>query len=126
MTVQSPRILHLLANFKWTGPADPAIRTAVNLRRAGADVVFGQAAWKPLGDEHRMAQELWRWRMPVTGDLELRKHFVPLSVLRDARRLRRRLERGDFDLLHTHLPGDHLIGPSRIRAPCAPPAPGPR
>jgi glycosyltransferase involved in cell wall biosynthesis len=107
--VKLPRILHLLANFKWTGPAAPAIRTAVHLRRVGADVVFAQAAWKPPAGEHRMARELWGCRMPVTGDLELRKHFRPLSVVGDARRLRRRLDRGDFDLLHSHLPGDHLV-----------------
>lgn len=109
MICQPLRILHLFANFKWTGPADPAIRTAVHLRRVGADVVFAQAAWKLPTDEHRMAKELWVRRIPVTGDLELRKHFQPLSILGDVRQLRRRLRRGDFNVMHAHLPGDHLI-----------------
>ncbi len=116
MTAKPLRILHLFANFKWTGPADPAIRTAAHLRRAGADVVFAQAAWTPPGNEHPMRQKLWERRMPVTGDLELRKHFNPLSVFGDLRRLRRRLERGDFDLLHAHLPGDHLIAALACRS----------
>jgi glycosyltransferase involved in cell wall biosynthesis len=103
------RILHLLANFKWTGPADPALRCALELRRAGADVVFAQAAWTLPGAEHRMRIELARAGMPVIGGLELRKHFRPLSVLRDARALRARLDRGDFDVLHSHLPADHLV-----------------
>ncbi len=78
------RILHLFSNFKWTGPADPAIRCAANLRRAGADVLFAQARWTLPDAEHRMRMELARWRMPVTADLELRKHFHPASLLRDA------------------------------------------
>ena len=36
------RVLHLFANYKWTGPADPAIRTAARLRALGHDVVFAQ------------------------------------------------------------------------------------
>ncbi len=103
------RWLHLFANFKWTGPADPAIRGAVALRRAGLDLRFAQVQWTLPGAEHRMRKELWRARLPVTGDLELRKHFQLRSHRRDARRLRERLDRGDFDGLHCHLPADHLI-----------------
>ncbi|MCC6670752.1 MAG: glycosyltransferase family 4 protein [Planctomycetes bacterium] len=102
-------ILHLFANFKWTGPADPAIRCAAALRRLGADVCFAQAAWTLPRAEHRMALELARARMPVIGGLELRKHFALFSLQRDAVRLARRLQRGDFALLHTHLLADHLI-----------------
>lgn len=103
------RVLHLFSNFKWTGPADPAIRCALNLRRAGADVLFAQATWTLPGAEHRMRVELQRSRLPVTADLELRKHFHVPSLLRDARTLRARLRRGDFDLLHCHLLADHLV-----------------
>ncbi len=110
------RVLHLFSNYKWTGPADPAIRCAVRLRALGADVVFAQAQWTLPGAEHRMRRELARSHMPVTGDLSLRKHFHPPSLLRDVRALRRRLQRGDFDLLHTHLLGDHLLAALARRA----------
>ena len=103
------RVLHLFSNYKWTGPADPAIRCAYNLREAGADVMFAQALWTHRGAEHRMRKELRRSRMPVTADLELRKHFHVPSLLRDARTLRARLRRRDFDLLHCHMLADHLI-----------------
>ena len=103
-------ILHLFANFKWTGPADPAIRTAAHLRRLGVDVRFGQADWTLPDAEHRMRTELARWRLPVVAGLELRKHFDPGSVLRDVAALRQRLARGRIDIVHTHLPADHLIG----------------
>ncbi|MCA8941385.1 MAG: glycosyltransferase, partial [Planctomycetes bacterium] len=103
------RILHLFANFKWTGPADPAIRCASWLRRIGCDVVFAQADWTLPQAEHRMAMELRRAHMPVIAGLELRKHFGAASLLRDAKRLRARLDRGEFDVLHAHLLADHLI-----------------
>lgn len=109
------RILHLFANFKWTGPADPAIRCAHHLRRAGADVLFAQAGFVLPDAEHWMRPKLQRWRLPVTADLELRKHFHIPSLLRDARTLRARLQRGDFDVLHCHLLGDHSIAALAVR-----------
>ena len=103
------RVLHLYASYKWTGPADPAIRCAAALRAMGADVVFAQATWKLPQSEHRMAKELARWQIPVIGGLQLRRHFRPWSVWRDVRTLRKRLSAGEFNLLHGHQLGDHLI-----------------
>src|SRR5690606_6623305 len=90
------RILHLFANYKWTGPADPAIRAAVHLRRLGLDVVFARAGWTLPGAEHRMDQELAKARLPVIGGLQLSKHFRALPLLHDRRVLAARLLRGDF------------------------------
>lgn len=103
------RILHLFANYKWTGPADPAMRAAVHLRKAGHDVVFAQAGWTLPDAEHRMAKELRRARLPVITGLSLRKHFHVPSLMRDARALRARLDAGEFDVVHTHLLADHLV-----------------
>ncbi len=103
------RILHLFANYKWTGPADPAIRAAADLRRRGLDVVFARAGWTLPGAEHRMDMELARAHMPVVAGLALPKHFKPWLLLRDRRVLAARLLRGDFDILHAHQPTDHLV-----------------
>jgi hypothetical protein len=103
------RILHLFANYKWTGPADPAIRTARRLAGLGADVTFAEAQWTLPQAEHRVRIELDRTDLPRLRDLELRKHFRLGSVLRDVRRLTALLNAGRFDLLHAHLPADHLI-----------------
>lgn len=103
------RVLHLYASYKWTGPADPAIRCAAGLREAGVDVVFAQAQWQPPDSEHRMAIELSRRQIPVLGGLQLRRHFHLRSVWHDARALKRRLLAGDFNLVHCHQLGDHLI-----------------
>ncbi len=76
MTVQSPRILHLLANFKWTGPADPAIRTAVNLRRAGAPL-WERGLGGFLNQQHHIPNT-----DRITG--EKRRHHLHETVLQRA------------------------------------------
>ena len=109
------RILHLFANYKWTGPADPALRCAQGLRELGEDVVFAQAEWTLPAAEHRMATELRKSRLPVIGGLELRKHMNLFSLRRDERSLARRLRSGEFDVVNAHLPADHLIAALAVR-----------
>lgn len=106
---RTARILHLFANYKWTGPADPAIRAAARLRERGLDVVFAQASFMHKGGEHWMAEQFERWRLPVVTGLELRKHFHVRSLLRDTQALRAMILRDRIDLVHCHLGADHLL-----------------
>lgn len=101
------RALHLFGNFKWTGPADPAIRCARGLRRLGVDVMFAQSECREA-KEHRVALELRRARLPVIGDLRLPKHYSPVDTWHDGRILAGRIRRGDFNLLHGNLLSDHV------------------
>lgn len=103
------RVLHLFANYKWTGPADPAIRAAARLRDLGVDVTFTKAGFVHPGNPHHIEEQLRRWQLPMLEGLELRKHFRVGALLRDVRALRRILAQQRFDLLHCHLPGDHLL-----------------
>lgn len=119
--VENARILHLFANYKWTGPADPAIRAAARLRARGLDVVFAQGSFVHPGGEHRIAEELDRWRVPVVTGLELRKHFHLASLLGDVAALRRIVERDRVDLIHCHLPADHLLAALAVRKLRRPP-----
>jgi glycosyltransferase involved in cell wall biosynthesis len=121
MNPQLPRILHLFANHKWTGPADPAIRAAARLRALGLDVTFAQADFVHRGGDHRVSEELWRWRLPVLAGLELRKHFHVPSLLRDVARLRTVLRRDRFGIVHCHQPADHLLATLACRRLDAPP-----
>ncbi|MEO0481646.1 MAG: glycosyltransferase [Planctomycetota bacterium] len=120
-------VLHLFANYKWTGPADPAIRCAVETRALGARVHFAQASWMHRDGFHRMAVELARQRMPVRTGLGLRKHFHVPTLVRDRRTLQAWLDvgkarpgsAGGYDVVHTHLLADHLSAAwakSRVRA----------
>jgi glycosyltransferase involved in cell wall biosynthesis len=108
-SVDDVRILHLFANYKWTGPADPAIRAAARLRALGLDVVFAQAGFVHRGGEHRVAEELAQRAVPVVAGLELRKHFHVPSLLRDIKALRALLLRDRYAVVHCHQPADHLL-----------------
>lgn len=119
--MKAPRVLHLFANYKWTGPADPAIRSAARLRSLGLDLRFAQGSFMHRGGEHRVAEELWRWRLPVLTGLELRKHFHVTSLLRDIRTLRRLIDRDRYDVLHCHQGADHLIATMACRRLAQPP-----
>lgn len=121
MNVADARILHLFANYKWTGPADPAIRAAARLRGLGLDVVFAVGSFVHEGGEHRVAEELGVRGVPVVTGLELRKHFHVPSLLRDVKALRRLLARDRYDLLHCHQPADHLLVTLACRRLPAPP-----
>lgn len=116
-----PRILHLFANHKWTGPADPAIRAAARLRSLGLDVTFAQADFVHRGGDHRISEELWRWRLPVLAGLELRKHFHVPSLLRDVATLRTILRQERFGIVHCHQPADHLLATLACRRLARPP-----
>jgi len=107
--LQGVRILHLFANYKWTGPADPAIRAAARLRARGLDVAFALAGFVHRGGTHHMAEQLFDWRVPVVTGLALRKHFRVRPLLRDVKTLRALVRRDDYRILHCHLPADHLL-----------------
>lgn len=119
--VADVRILHLFANHKWTGPADPAIRLAARLRSLGIDVVFAQAEFVHSGGSNHVARQLWDWRVPVIAGLELRKHFHAPSLLRDVRALRTILLRDGIRVLHCHQPSDHLLAALACRKLSRPP-----
>ncbi|MSR39881.1 MAG: glycosyltransferase [Planctomycetes bacterium] len=119
--VADVRILHLFANHKWTGPADPAIRLAARLRSLGIDVVFAQAEFVHRGGSNHIARQLWDWRVPVIAGLELRKHFHAPSLLRDVRALRTILLRDGIRVLHCHQPSDHLLAALACRKLSRPP-----
>ena len=109
------KALHLFANYKWTGPADPAIRAAARLRGMGLDVHFAQAGYVHPGCEHRVAAELQRWQLPAVTGMQLRKHFHVPSLLRDVRELRFLVEEEGFDVLHCHQGADHLLAVLAVR-----------
>lgn len=109
------RVLHLYANYKWTGPADPAIRSAARLRSLGMDVLFAEPQCYPRVNEHRVREELWRWRLPVVADLQLPKHARLRELLADVRALRKRIASDRIDVIHCHQPTDHLTCARAVR-----------
>ncbi|MDR4498761.1 MAG: glycosyltransferase family 4 protein [Candidatus Scalindua sp.] len=108
------KILHLYSDWKWTGPAEPALNLCVALKRLGHDVTF--ACGKAMEDfpfppdsesVEKCAYE--RGLKPVT-DFTLSKHFGFFKAIRDIRKLTAFMDEEAFDLVHVHRCYDHLVG----------------
>jgi len=102
------KILHIFSNWKWTGPAEHALNTAIMLKRAGHDVTFACAAPPANAPESLAAAAISAGIPPVTP-FTLNKHFNLSDNLSDISRLRSFLKKEKFDLIHTHMTNDHLL-----------------
>jgi glycosyltransferase involved in cell wall biosynthesis len=111
--VKSPRILHLLSNYRWTERAEPAANLALAQKRAGRRVAFACGS-PPRVRPNRVALELeQRGLAPLVW--EMPKHFALGPMLRDAARMREMLARNDVDVIHCHLPNAHLTAAIALR-----------
>ena len=114
-------ILHLYSDWKWTGPAEPAIQTCRSLMDAGHHVVFACTEPPPDYPEHikGKAQALG---LNLTTRFALDRHCPPLKTLKDLVTLPVYIRRGKFDVVHVHLSHDHTFGSfcARIGGPGRP------
>ena len=108
------KILHAFSNWKWTGPAEPAVRLAGSLLdRHEVEFACGSCPFPDL--ENRVEREARELGLPLLGGLRLRKHFDPVSGARDLAGLIRTLRSRDYDVVHTHLLNDHLLAGAAAR-----------
>lgn len=101
-------ILHIFSNWKWTGPAEHALNLALEHQRLGHRVTFACAAppEKAPNSIRNVARE--RGIEPYTN-CRLNKHFNPAESLKDILSLMRYIRQSGFDVVHTHMPNDHLL-----------------
>lgn len=110
------RVLHLFANYRWTGPAEPALNLALALRDLGLSVDFACSPFQPPGGNKLVETARDRGLEPIDA-LRLSKHAHPLKNWLDKRALAALLDANRYDLIHCHLDNDHRIalGPARKR-----------
>jgi glycosyltransferase involved in cell wall biosynthesis len=99
------KVFHLLANFRWTGPAEGVVGLCRDLIKAGHQVRL----FTTPHPSRLLADKAAERAVIPSEDLWLaRKH--PLLTGWDILRLKRILEKEKPDILHLHLSGDHWIG----------------
>ena len=108
------KVVHVFSNYKWTGPAEPAVSLCAALQRRGLNVTFVLGEAKSDGADS-VSVQAERAGLRVRRGLYLTKHVRFLRNWRDARRLRAWLRQGEWDLIHTHLPNDHLVAATARR-----------
>ncbi|MBW2281340.1 MAG: glycosyltransferase family 4 protein [Deltaproteobacteria bacterium] len=109
------RVLHLFSNYKWTGPAEPAVALAASLREAGIDAVFRSSGYVKNAAVNHVVDKSAAWGVRPITDLSLSKHRAFWLDVPDRRRLRRILADEKFDLVHCHLPNDMRIAARAAR-----------
>ncbi|HUT33434.1 MAG TPA: glycosyltransferase family 4 protein [Planctomycetota bacterium] len=105
---EAMKVLHLFSNWRWTGPAEPALNLAAALRQHGHEVTLacGRA---PHGLANALEAKARERGVPLRTGLALNKHMNPFHNYPDGRTLRGWLEAEPFDLIHCHLRNDHVV-----------------
>jgi glycosyltransferase involved in cell wall biosynthesis len=103
------KILHLFSNHKVTGPAEPVLRLAAELSGRGHNVLLAHKS-PPRLESGYIDDAAEERDLRTTRAFRLPKHFQPLAIWGDVRRLAAFLDREEFDVVHCHLVNDHLTG----------------
>jgi glycosyltransferase involved in cell wall biosynthesis len=103
------KILHVFSNWKWTGPAEPALDLACRQLKEGLDVTFACAV-PPDPQGYGLADKVRERSVPAYFDLRLNKHFNVIDNSHDIKKLTAHLKEQKFDILHAHTANDHFVG----------------
>ncbi len=108
------KILHLYSDWKWTGPAEPALSLCETLKKRGHDITFacGKAdeALMLLPESESVEKYVSeRGLVPITR-FNLTKHFRFFKAINDIRTLTKFINNEAFDIVHVHRSYDHLVG----------------
>ena len=107
-------ILHIFSNWKWTGPAEHALNLALEHQRLGHRVTFACAA-PPEGAPNSIRSVARERGIEPYTDCRLNKHFNPAETLKDTLCLMRYIRQSGFDVVHTHMPNDHLLAGMAVK-----------
>ena len=110
------RILHLFADWKWTGPAEPMLNAVTGLRALGHHVDLG-CADAPEGFVSRLAERAAARGVEPVHLFARAQGYLPVRDAAEVRRLRRLLAEGRYDLVHVHHTRDHLLAWRALRDP---------
>ncbi len=105
--VRPVRILHLVANWKWTGPAEPALNVAWR-QSLQHDVLFLSGA-APTGQESRILTHVRELDVATRDGFQLGKHARLRRNRQDSRRLAELIADWRPQIVHCHLDNDHRI-----------------
>ncbi|MFT7465459.1 MAG: glycosyltransferase involved in cell wall biosynthesis [Pseudohongiellaceae bacterium] len=108
------KILHLFANWKWTGPAEPALAVA-QVQCADHDVLFVSGS-SPGGSPSKILPYIEARQVPTLDGFHLSKHARFRANREDVRSAIELLKRFQPDIVHTHLDNDHRIASQAVRA----------
>lgn len=108
------KILHLFSDWKWTGPAEPALNLCAELKRRGHDVTF--ACGKAMDDypfppdSESVEKSTYERGLVPVNKFYLSKHFRLFKAISDVKNLSTFMNDESFEIVHVHRNMDHLVG----------------
>lgn len=103
------RVLHLLSEWKWTGPSESVVFLCEALKNLGLDVRLAVRC-SPKNFYERTVEEEARLRgIKICDGMRLNRYFSFKDWIFDMRALRRYVKEERIDLVHTHLSHDHVL-----------------
>jgi glycosyltransferase involved in cell wall biosynthesis len=108
------RCLHLLSDWKWTGPAEPVVSLCSHLASAGVDVRLAFRKAPSDFKERTIEKEAARRGVPSSDAFRLNRYFSPSDWLFDLRAIGTYCSRNRIDILHCHLTHDHALAATSL------------
>lgn len=116
-------ILHLFSDWKWTGPAEPALNLCLALRARGHEVALAcRTVPAPAAAASSLPAHARARGLEPLDLFFLRPGFHPMQIDSDARDVAGWIDAHGIDVVHAHLSHDHLVavlgaGRSRRKPP---------
>ncbi|NQU44994.1 glycosyltransferase family 4 protein [bacterium] len=105
-------ILHLAANERWTGVADPVVSLLLEQEK------LGHRVWLACRPGRSFARIAARCGVALVPEIRLSPFHRPLRFLSDVRALRRFCRENRIDVVHCHLAHDHWLAAAAWRRLC--------
>jgi glycosyltransferase involved in cell wall biosynthesis len=115
------RCLHLLSDWKWTGPAEPVVSLCESLTTLGIDVSLAFRKAPADFRERTVEKEARKRGFPCNEAFRLNRYFSPRDWLFDFRAIYRYAADRKIDILHAHLTHDHVLAAASLFGKSRPP-----
>ncbi|HPP06005.1 MAG TPA: glycosyltransferase family 4 protein [Syntrophorhabdaceae bacterium] len=103
------KILQLLSDWKWTGPAEPVVSLCEALKDEGADVTIAYRKTPIDFPERTVEKEVKKRGIKYHEGLKLNRYFSIKDWLTDIKAIKEYVSDTGVDIVHTNLSHDHTI-----------------
>ena len=110
------KVLHVTADWKWTGPAEPMLNAILGLRARGHQVDLACPP-APDGYSGALLERAAERSVEPAHLLGRGQGYLPVRDARELVRLRRFLADGGYDLIHVHHSRDHWLAYRALSSP---------
>ncbi len=107
------KILHIISDWKWTGPAEPVVNLCSELKKRGHDVTLAIAK-TPSGNQPHLKEKALLKDVQLHEGLSLKRR-TGIGAVKDLFKLRDYIKNNDFDIIHCHLTHDHALAVLAMR-----------